>query len=375
VAFVGGIDLCHSRRDDAGHRGDPQAQPMASAYGPRPPWHDVQLSIRGPGVGDVDAVFRERWDDPTPMTRNPVRRFRDRHEDGRRPLPPQPPDPREAGPHAVQLLRTYPRLRGRSAYSFAPHGERSVARGYRKALERARRLVYLEDQYLWSTEIADTFAEALRRTPTLRLLAVVPRFSDQEGRFAAPPNLVGRIDALTVLHRAAPGRVTILSPENHDGVPVYVHAKVCIVDDVWATVGSDNVNRRSWTYDSELTAAVLDETPDGREPADPAGLGDGARRFARELRLRLAREHLDLGPDDDHLVLDPDTAVATFRRRAQDLAAWVDGGRTGPRPPGRLRTYEAPALPASTMRWARVVSRLVHDPDGRPAALRRVQAF
>ena len=29
VAFVGGIDLCHSRRDDASHRGDPQRQPMA----------------------------------------------------------------------------------------------------------------------------------------------------------------------------------------------------------------------------------------------------------------------------------------------------------------------------------------------------------
>jgi len=29
VAFVGGIDLCHSRRDDAAHAGDPQRQPMA----------------------------------------------------------------------------------------------------------------------------------------------------------------------------------------------------------------------------------------------------------------------------------------------------------------------------------------------------------
>ena len=30
VAFVGGIDLCHSRRDDACHAGDPQRQPMAA---------------------------------------------------------------------------------------------------------------------------------------------------------------------------------------------------------------------------------------------------------------------------------------------------------------------------------------------------------
>src|SRR4051812_3420953 len=48
VAFAGGIDLCHSRRDDADHRGDPQGLPMSAAYGPNPPWHDVQLELRGP---------------------------------------------------------------------------------------------------------------------------------------------------------------------------------------------------------------------------------------------------------------------------------------------------------------------------------------
>src|SRR4249920_776613 len=140
VAFVGGIDLCHSRNDDAGHRGDPQRQPMAAVYGPRPPWHDAQVRIRGPAVGDVEAVFRERWDDPTPLSRNPIHRIRDRaSSEGRsRPLPAQLPDPAPRGSHAVHLLRTYP-YRGRVApYPFAPRGERSVARGYRKVMRRAR---------------------------------------------------------------------------------------------------------------------------------------------------------------------------------------------------------------------------------------------
>jgi phosphatidylserine/phosphatidylglycerophosphate/cardiolipin synthase-like enzyme len=147
VAFVGGIDLCHSRRDDACHAGDLQRQPMAAVYGERPPWHDVQAMIQGPAVGDVEAVFRERWEDPAPPTRNPLRRLRDAPagvDDARR-LPPQPPDPPARGTHAVQLLRTYPyRRRG---YVFAPEGERSIARGYLKTLPRARSLIYLEDQY------------------------------------------------------------------------------------------------------------------------------------------------------------------------------------------------------------------------------------
>ena len=60
-AFIGGIDLCHSRRDDASHRGDPQAVQMSARYGERPPWHDVQLQVRGPVVGALDTTFRERW--------------------------------------------------------------------------------------------------------------------------------------------------------------------------------------------------------------------------------------------------------------------------------------------------------------------------
>jgi phosphatidylserine/phosphatidylglycerophosphate/cardiolipin synthase-like enzyme len=72
-------------------------------------------------------------------------------------------------------------------------------------------------------------------------------------------------------------RVQLLDLENAAGRPVYVHAKPSIVDDVWAAVGSVNLNRRSWTHDSELTAAVLDEERDGRAPLDPGGLGDGAR--------------------------------------------------------------------------------------------------
>ena len=48
--------------------------------------------------------------------------------------------------------------------------------------------------------------------------------------------------------------------ENRAGTPIYVHAKICIIDDTWFTCGSDNFNRRSWTTDSELTCAVVDTT-------------------------------------------------------------------------------------------------------------------
>jgi phosphatidylserine/phosphatidylglycerophosphate/cardiolipin synthase-like enzyme len=177
--------------------------------------------------------------------------------------------------------------------------------------------------------------------------------------------------------RTGEGRVHVFDVENHAGTPVYVHAKVCVVDDVWASVGSDNFNRRSWTHDSELSSAVLDTTRDPREPTDPAGTGDGARTFARDLRLELAREHLDLADDgsEDDAVLDPQRFVATLNERAETLDAWHEDGRTGPRPPGRLRPHRAERLPVVTRLWATPVYRLLDDPDGRPLRLRLKKSF
>jgi phosphatidylserine/phosphatidylglycerophosphate/cardiolipin synthase-like enzyme len=55
VAYVGGIDLCHGRRDDQDHHGDHQVVELAKAYGPTPAWHDVQVAIQGPAVHDVET--------------------------------------------------------------------------------------------------------------------------------------------------------------------------------------------------------------------------------------------------------------------------------------------------------------------------------
>ena len=382
---------------------------MAAVYGPRPPWHDVQVAVRGPAVGDVETVFRERWEDPPPLTRNPVHRSSasgsSTRTGARSPLPPQLPDPPPAGDHHVQLLRTYPHRLG--GYPFAPDGERSVARGYTKALRRARSLVYVEDQYLWSSEVARGVRRGAAGAPGRCTWSRCCRcYPDQDGRVSLPPNLVGRDRAISeMLARAGGDRVAVYGLENHAGIPVYVHAKVCVVDDTWAAVGSDNFNRRSWTHDSELSAAVLDGTRDPREPRDPGGLGDGARTFARDLRLRLMREHLDRDTDPagdsagdaagdrpgdpagdragepagdterDRDLLDPVTAFDALRRSAETLEAWHRGDRIGPRPPGRLRPLLDPTLSPTTKRWATVLYHWVYDPDGRPFAMRRRKTF
>ncbi|MEO7016405.1 MAG: phospholipase D-like domain-containing protein [Leifsonia sp.] len=376
IAFVGGIDLSYSRRDDADHAGDPQALTMDSRYGKRPPWHDAALELQGPVVADVLAVFAERWNDPHPLDhRNPYRMLLQRFADMPRhpkPLPESAPAPPPAGPHAVQILRTYgPK---RPPFPFAPAGERSVARAYAKAFGRARSLIFIEDQYLWSTEIAGGIAKALVRNPRLQVIVVVPRFPDSDGPLTGPPSRLGQLRAISMLRRAAPDRVGVFDLENHVGTPIYVHAKICIVDDTWVTCGSDNFNRRSWTTDSELTCAVFDTTPE--HPDARSGSIDDASpgRFARDLRLQLWAEHLGLDRDDPRL-LDIDTGLALWKDTADALDRWHATGRRSPRPAGKVRRHHIEPVSRLQRLWADPINRLIVDPDSRPRRLRGTSTF
>ena len=372
AAFIGGIDLDHGSRDDADHRGDRQSVGADPVYGPNPAYHDLQLQLQGPVVREAEETFRERWQNPAPVTRLPWHVIPDRIHGLRRiasPLPPALPDPPATGTCAVQLLRTYPRRRPR--YPYAPRGERSIALAYTKAVGRAEQLIYIEDQYLWSFDVARIFAAALQRSSRLHLIGVVPRRPDNENQFYNESAMLGHAEALAMVREAGGDRVQVLDVENLQGLPVYVHAKLCVVDDVWVAVGSDNFNTRSWTHDSELTAAVLDSERDQRAPTDPGGLGDGARRFARELRLTILREHLGIDQDDD--LLDPERAADTVRKSAAELDAWHDNGCHGPRPAGRLRSHpigKEGKLPASQRWFTAPIYRSFLDPDGRPLDMR-----
>jgi glycosyltransferase involved in cell wall biosynthesis len=161
---------------------------------------------------------------------------------------------------------------------------------------------------------------------------------------------------LHALLEAGGERVAVYGLENDEGKPIYVHAKACIIDDKWACIGSDNTNRRSWSHDSELSAAFVD--------------GGTVRR----LRHTLSTEHLQ-GAASGYDLDDPRQWFYAFRDAAGALDAWHSSGRVGPRPPGRLRPYRQEDLPRLTGAWATVVYRLFYDPDGRDLRRRLIRRF
>ena len=261
VAFVGGIDLS----DLDGDRWDHRDHPPRRGTG----WHDVTTGLKGPIVADVAEHFRQRWQETAAETLpEPIR---------------QPP----AGDVTVQMWRTVPE----KTYRFAPTGEFSILAGYLLALRQAQQFIYLENQFLWSTEIIDVLVDKLQRPPSnrFRILIVLP-MRPSSGADTTRGQLGRLLQADNGRGHLLP--VTVRSHDPQTTGSLYVHAKVGIIDDQWLTIGSANLNEHSLFNDTEVNITTTD-----------AGL-------ARDTRLRLWAEHLER--PDAEIDGDPTTVIDTI---------------------------------------------------------------
>ena len=249
LAFVGGIDLTTL----AGDRFDTSEHPARGAVG----WHDAAARLRGPAVADVAAHFALRWREVVDETL---------------PVPPPPP---EAGTAAVQVVRTVPE----KIYDALPHGDFGLLEAYVAALRGAERYVYLESQFLWSPEIVAILEQKIREPPRdeFRCVVLLPS-KPNNGEEDTRGQLGVLIDA-----DAGAGRFvgcSLFQAGAWPPQPIYVHAKVGIVDDRWLTIGSANLNEHSLFNDTEMNLVAVDEG------------------VATALRKRLWAEHLECAESD-----------------------------------------------------------------------------
>jgi phosphatidylserine/phosphatidylglycerophosphate/cardiolipin synthase-like enzyme len=299
LAFVGGLDFTALQGD----RLDSTEHPPEQQLG----WHDVATRLRGPIVADVARHFRQRW---TEVAGEPL------------PTPDESVVPPPAGSTTVQLVRTVPE----KTYDFAPRGEFTILDAYLRALCSARSLIYLENQFLWSPEIAEVLIDKLRHPPgnDFRVVLLLPQ-RPTNGSDTTRGQLARLIDADN-----GAGRLLATTISTHDGVQsalVYVHAKVAIVDDSWMTIGSANLNEHSLFNDTEVNIVVND---------DP---------LIRQTRLRLWAEHLQRDPLD--VAGDPvDVIDGVWRPTAEEQAHRSRSGQP--------RTHRLTLLPGVSRRVERL---------------------
>lgn len=310
-AFVGGIDMLielsgdYDRWDTHFHHYFSPLRRNAEVRSPHN-WHDAHAILEGPAVADVEQNFRQRWNEVVLRHEWDLELLVPEHPPAPS-LPPPATAPSDNGSSLVQVARTIPAY----TYTFAPEeGIQGIAQLYANAFRNVQQVVYLENQYFWthayysplaigvrfhlhaseSPEMERNIGElaaALRRGATVALLLPdhpnVGRFFTDAGlnrlRDEAPEAAAGgRIQAFCLAASSEDAGEAVYRP-------IYVHAKVAIVDDLWSTVGSANLNNRGMRDDTEMNVATLDA------------------ELAHGLRLLLWAEHLGLLREESMLTV------------------------------------------------------------------------
>jgi phosphatidylserine/phosphatidylglycerophosphate/cardiolipin synthase-like enzyme len=267
LAFVGGIDLTRMRYDTPEHRpDDPRRRESAVRW--QQPYHDVQALVSGPAARALGDLARDRFRRATCDGIEPVT---ERSDDAW--LPDLEPDLQDA---RVGIVRTDPPWSGRRpAYE--------TARLFRAAIRQADDALYIENQFLTSIAMRDALARRLRTDDGPEIVVVGPRRAS--GWAERQTMDVIRARVLRRLRKAdRHRRFEVYVPEVGDD-DIYVHAKVVVMDERLAYVGSANFSNRSLGVDTECGVAIEADRPE-------------ARRAIAAIRDRLLGEHLGMAPAD-----------------------------------------------------------------------------
>lgn len=252
IAFVGGMVLSNITLATPGHRHGHEK-------------HDAFVELRGPVVLDAERNYVQRWNLARQVPEAPAWPSAARADD--LPWPEREQEP--CGEVEVALART---LR-EGVYPGVP-GETGVLDHYREAFAAARRTIYMENQHPGHAALLDLLAAALERG--VQVVLLVP------GEPMAQIGQVRReVEALAAAgraheHRYGPNFAKLAALAEHPGFTmmalarsdpqpeggwqqreIYTHAKLCIVDGEWLTIGSANFVDLSLDADhTELNATA-----------------------------------------------------------------------------------------------------------------------
>ncbi|MBB1492816.1 phospholipase [Paracoccus sp. MC1854] len=264
LAFCGGLDVTEGRWDTPEHlSGDPRRRLRSGEIAQ--PWHDATAMMTGPAAQALGELARARW-----LRANDA------------PLPEPVPDPAPADlwPEKVAvdfrdlpvaIARTEPPERDTPAVD-------EIEQLYLDAIAAARHSIYIESQYFAADSITRAVAERLAEPDGPEVLVVNPEAAQSAFEDAAM-HVTRSTMMLALQARDRFRRFRMVYPVNAAGEPIYVHAKLLIVDDIFLRVGSSNIDRRSMGFDTEADVAVLART-------------DADRDRIRAIRANLLAEHL-----------------------------------------------------------------------------------
>ena len=304
VAVCGGIDMTDQRWDTREHRQeDPRRKtPHGQLYGP---WHDATMMMEGDVAGALAELGEDRWTCAGGGTLEKV-------------------DPCENSPWPEGLAAQFENVEVGIARTRSAHREwdkvDEIEQLYVEQIARAKSFIYAESQYFASRAVSEAILARVQEEEPPEIVIVHPANADgwleQQAMDHARAELVRCIEEAD--HK---GRFSIWNPYTGD-TPIYVHAKIMIVDDEILRIGSANLNNRSMGLDSECDVFI-----DTKRSAN-AHAGDAIAA----LRFSLLGEHCDVD----------EAEVGHLIARYGSMAAMIDHSQEQE---GRnLRRYHPPDL-------------------------------
>lgn len=296
AAFIGGINLGQQSIVAPGHSTEGRHI------------HDIYVEVQGPSATDAHHNFVQRWNEASER-QAPDGSWPPAGGNNDLPFPEKLSGKRGTVP--VQIQRTVKANQYRSgtaapgAAEFPIHkGEFSVFEQYEKAIAAAKSTIYIEDQALGTPQTVEALHKALERGVDVTLL--LPADPNEEMALARKlPQTKPFFDRIGEFGKYGnfllAGIAQSLGGSYNN---IYVHAKVALIDDHWATIGSCNVANRSFFNDTELNASFWD--------------GETVKKF----RCNLLSEHLAL----DTSGMTDREAFALYRRIAQENAERMNKG-------------------------------------------------
>ncbi|KAL6674453.1 Phospholipase D1 [Candidozyma auris] len=324
-----GKDYSNTRVKDFSNLDKPYESMYDRKVVPRMPWHDIHMCTSGQPARDLSRHYVQRWNylvrQKRPSRLTPLL------------TPPSDlsdEDVREMGLDGsceVQMLRSA----GSWSLGLKQH-EQSIQDAYLKLIETSEHFVYIENQFFVTSclidgtvienRIGDALVERIIRAfnegkqwKAIILIPLVPGF---ESSVDKPDGSSVRVVMQCQYMSISRGSSSLFAKLRKYGIDpddyiqffslrkwgiigpdrnlvteqLYIHAKIMIVDDRHAIIGSANINERSMrgSRDSEVAAIIRDrETITSTMNGEKYVVG----KFPHTLRLRLMREHLGIGVD------------------------------------------------------------------------------
>jgi len=209
VGFTGGVNISSTYSNSSLFRSKSRSQANVG-------WRDTHIRIEGPAVAALQWEFLSSWEGQQAPALSDSNFF-----------PPLP----SVGDKLVRILAS------------APQGDQDIYAAYLLAISAAEKSVHITCAYFVpDVQILKALTDAARRGVDVKII------------------LPGVLESGLVFYAGRSFYADLLA----SGVRVYelqiavLHAKTAVIDRIWSTVGSTNIDLRSFLHNYELNAVVLD---------------------------------------------------------------------------------------------------------------------